>query len=298
MGEAGIEYGLCIYRGGRGFRALVGMFNEIDHDDLLPVLDSISLTFDHSDFLEPKDLGVIKELGIGSRYKSSQKWPRFRSYLPARYPWFLNADEATFLKAGIDQSFEVVRILEHDGMAFVKGSPDRFLVRAQRKTADGVEWFNDYRAPEAFVAPPSKKLDIGRSTIQTIRARPIKQEMIIEADLFITNTPICDSEPPWLPWVMLAVDVKSDHVFPPDHIMKDVDPVEEGTRQLISILKGLNNRPATIRIRSASWREYLQPYCADLGICLEQMASLPAIKPVKESMSEFMRWDKDILDPS
>lgn len=292
LGEMGMEFGLCVNRGARGFKAFMGMMNEIDHDDLMPLLDSINLTYDHSDFLEPRDLSVLKELKITNLYRHKAKWPNFRSYIPARYPWFLNSDEATFLLHSINQTLEVAKILAKDKTAFVKGSPDRFLVRTQRKISDKIEWVNDYMAPEPYIESTHAPQQLSLSVMSKIRSLPIKSEIILEADLFIANTPICDSEPPWLPWLMLMVDVKSQYAFPPEPMIKDVDPIVEGTRQLFQILEKLNHRPGKIRIMRENWHSYLESYCEELGLSLEMTTDLPAIGDLKQSLREYSRWDK------
>ena len=296
MGNGGMEYGLAVHRGAIGFEALKTMLNDMDHENLLPLLDSLNVTFDHSDFLEKRDLSVLKELGISSVYKGTQKWPRFRSYLPARYPWYLNADEAFFLKEAIEQAMEVARLARMDRSVLAKGFPDRFLVRTQTNTSGIIEWRNEYRIPECYIEPQRLALKIDKSKVEKISSLPISKDLLIEADLFITSTPICDSEPPWLPWLMLAVDVRRDFVLNAEHMMKDRDPIIEGSRQLILILEGLDHRPGKIRIKHDQWHRYLKQSCADIGILLEKATFLPAIKKVKESMREYMRWDREILD--
>jgi hypothetical protein len=296
MGSGGMEFGLCVHRGARGFKGLVAMLSDVDPDDILPLIDSINLSFEHSDFLESRDLEVIKDLGISPRYHGTQRWPRFRAYLPQRKPWFLSADEALFLKTAVEQVLVVARSSYEDPAYFANAPADRFLVRAAQSSAKGeAEWRNDYRRPELYTEPTPAAIEISRSQREKITSLPVRKDFVIEADLFLPAMPICDSEPPWLPWMMMALDVQSDYVFPPQGMEKDCDPVVMGSRQLIAILEGLNHRPAKIRMKHEKWYRYFEKPCAELCIELEKATSLPALKKARDSFREYMRWDKDIL---
>lgn len=296
MGNASMEYGLCVNRGARGFKALTCMLNEVEPEEMMPYLDSLNMTFEHSDFLESKDLTVIKDLGISGKYKETQKWPRFRAYLPARYPWQPDYDEAVFLRDAIEQAIEVACIARRDLNVLVQGSPDRFLVRTKTDSSGNAEWKNEYKTAELYKMPKRENYEIEPAIAHKIRTHPVNKEMQIEADLFITNTPICDSEPPWLPWLMLAVEVKRDYIFPPDHMAKDVDPVIKGASNLIDILKNMNHRPQRIRVKNELFFQSIKRICDDLGIRLEKVKSLPALQKVKESLKDYMRWDRMVLE--
>jgi hypothetical protein len=296
LGGGGMEFGLAVYRGPTGFSAWIAMMNRVDHDDLLALLDSVNLTFDHSDFLESRDLDVVRALRIGSAYRSAQKWPRFRAYLPARHPWYLQTGEALFLKAAIEQTLVVSRLAAKNPRVLVAGAPDKFLIRVQSNESGAPEWRTEYRVAHPRVEPARAPLQIDAAILTNIRAKPVEKRLTIDVELSIMSTPICDSEPPWHPWLMLVVDAKTDFVFRTDCMPKDADPVIEGSRQLISVLGGLQHRPCTIRVRQDNLHRYLKKTCADLGIKLQRATSLPAIQKVKDSLRDFMRWDRTILE--
>jgi len=294
LGDGGIEYGLCVYRGSRGFNALRSILNESPPEDTLPDLDSLNLFFCHSDFLEKKDLAIIKELGIGSKYQKTQRYPQFRSYVPARYQWYPNDDEAAFLTVAIEQAIEVSHMVKDNFDVLIEGSPDRFLVRTTEDKSGKSRWRNDYKSVGAYQEQPLKRIEIKDSVLKSIKALPKKKNFEIEADLFLSSTPICDSEPPWLPWLSLAIDVKRDFVFPPFFINKDEDPVSRAVINFIDLLSKQEYRPHTITVKNDHFYHSLKDICEKLDCNLTKTNYLPSLHMVKESFKQHMRWDSDL----
>jgi hypothetical protein len=96
MGELGEHFALGAYLSPEGLQSIFDMAEKADDysPDLLFMQKCLMASFEDREDLEAKDREVIKELGL--RFRGRNQWPRFRSYEPGLFPWFIDAWNAAF----------------------------------------------------------------------------------------------------------------------------------------------------------------------------------------------------------
>ena len=114
MGMLGEHYAMSLYLGPKGLYEF-WEFEEIGHlaspEGLLEI-PQLQASFENRDELHKKDREVIK--GLGLKFRGRHAWPMFRSYRPGFAPWFLEAEEARFLRYALDQLVDVAPRFRED----------------------------------------------------------------------------------------------------------------------------------------------------------------------------------------
>jgi hypothetical protein len=108
LGNLGDVYAVQLYLPPEGLLFWLQFFRKGAPDPILAQfnLRMIEATFVSKKQLEPPDLIVLEQLGLGRPKKRSNGYAQFRSYRPRCLPWYLDANEVRLLRTALGASLE------------------------------------------------------------------------------------------------------------------------------------------------------------------------------------------------
>ncbi len=282
MGQAGMLFGLVLYRGVRGYDAYRRMAEGLVTDEMefAAVQDCVKLELGARSDLEKEDLAVIKKLFL--TYRGDNAWPQFRSMEPGYAPWFLTEREAMHLSEALIavvshfdgvHNGEIPRFAP-PGMCFVyepvPGDEDTFLARMEPIPASLPE--ND--------AP----VTVDPARIAAIRAASPRPDTPWEVDSWFHLTPVDDAPRPYFPRLGVVCQQQSGMVYGIDMKPPDRSPQEVMTLAICTVIQNRGLLPSVIYVRTALLASALAPLAQALGISILQRAGLPAIDEFKNHL--------------
>ena len=287
MGQNHECYGIGVCPGHESIITFLRMVNGGPDD--LPFVSgfeqkSLMCFYGNREHVPPKDLDVIKSLGL--RFRGKNQWIYFQSMEPGYYPWQINADQAALLIEAL-QNFEAAFVALHNGEVAVDFEAGETLVRSY-SPEQGV-WLN---TAEEMPAIPEKLFTI-RITDDIYAARLAKKKQTtarLEMELLYLPTPISENkdERPYLPRFALLLDKKSGLAL--DQHLFDKD--EDATRAMLDMLAGYierHGRPLSVNVRDDRAGRHIEDFCGKTGIRLVQGAGLPAVDNLLEGMLDSLR---------
>lgn len=285
MGELGEHYALGAYLGAEGLQSIFDMMDapHTISPDFLFIQKCLMASFENREDLDEEDRAVIKELGL--KFRGKNQWPRFRSYEPGLYPWFLDAWECRFLTHALQQALEVSLRCRNSKAILECDQPRTFLVRVPKKEGNKIIWSDQYLKAPAFV----KKYVSFKATDELCLRRLLtsgnRSQSIWEVDTFFAPIPVQDkkNERPYYPKVFLIYDSNKDLILGHE-LMKDF--LQEGHRciNVITDLMGKFKIPSQIVVERDETYFLLKDLCSKLNIPLKKVEQLLSIPQVREEM--------------
>ncbi|OGW72411.1 MAG: hypothetical protein A2Y02_01150 [Omnitrophica bacterium GWA2_52_12] len=289
MGAGGEVFGLSVHCGDAGLRHYLRLRNSTGKpldDDMLRSLNALTLTFDNKTELETPDKQIIKALGLS--FEGPQGWPRFRSYRPGYFPWFLNSTECRFLEACVTQTARIAQNLLQNPDYLTSPGENKILM-CQQNRSRAAEW-------EEVWAPPKLMKRIFRAQIQNdqdflkiIASLPSQTNTAWEVDYFYAPAYIQGNKTqrPYFPVTIMFSDAQSYFVLNV-HISEPAQWGGNLHHQLLVTIQKAGFLPQTIRVRKEDVFAYLEPLLVELKITLELEKKLPAIDDAKAGMKNFL----------
>lgn len=286
MGRIGEHYAVSIYLGSEGIAGFWNLKNSVPRDSPQSLLEipQLQLSFENYNELEDGDRETIMQLGF--EFRGQQAWPMFRSFRPGFVPWFLQADEALFLKYALDQTMDVaVRFREN--RALLKSPEDgHCLIRVPLKDTDPITWEDRLmhitpRQPSAIPAA------VDTQSLEAIRRLP-RRKIQIETDVFMVMAPIREKgSRPFFPYLFLMVETQGKMIVGYDVVTPE--PTLEDMWALIPLnvvrqLTTIGAIPDEIRVSSELLLQLLKPLSDALDIRITHSHTLPSLEPAKASM--------------
>lgn len=290
MGALGEVFAMALYPGTEGlgsYRKLQS--GRISEEEAAFTQKCLMASFEDREFLHPRDLQIIKELGL--KFRGRNAWVRFRNYEPRYYPWFLTMEDARFLKVALKQAREVALMVKYDKNTLGAALKGHHLVRVPRKEGDRLAWDTAYLKPR----PPAKKPPQKPSTepldelrLQRLGKKPHRPGMIWEVDLFMAPMAISDGkERPYIPRVSLIVDQHSTFIFG-THVFPPHSDSAEFLNQLYDVFESSDILPEHLWTSTSEVMELIEPICAKLGIVPKLVKRLRAVEAAKSSLFDHL----------
>ncbi len=255
-------------------------------DQLLDIT-CLHASFGSANQLDPKDKGIIKELGL--KFRGFNAWPGFRSYRPGWFPWFLEAQEVHLMTVALEQLLEIApRIQKDPSILVLAGNSDSLLVREPANDTPGADW-RDSRC-EFPAKPMHLRLRVPMLLVDEVRSLT-QSEQGLELDLFPAQLPIGGKgERPQSPYGLILVDSDSSFVLGME-LVPVTDSLEEMWETIpahvLKMLKKNKVRPSVIAIRAPHVGMIMDGICNALGIGLEHMDELTALDEARDFMEQW-----------
>lgn len=294
LGSGGEEFGLGIFMGDQGFNSYIELITgeeeqeDIDEQKMAPML---SMLLVDRGTLQKRDLDVIRSLGLQFRGKNG--WPFFRSQLPGYIPWFLEKEEAIFVRTVIGQALIVSSKVLNNELDLVEKEAEGFIFT--RYYRDG-KWLGEWRKPPVSDGNKQNTMEaaeaVNEARLHLLRSAAGKLKGSWEVDIFMLPLLIGPaSSRAYFPLCFLAVEKKLGLIVD-SKITKPWLTFSEKQDEVIQILEKAGQLPSDIRVKSDKIRLIIEPITRSLGINLHA-GKLSMLEEAKASICDrFSRHGK------
>lgn len=289
MGLLGEHYAISLYLGPQGLYN----FQQIQSANLLtPEMmfetPQLMASLEDREMLDSPDHATIKALGL--KYRGRQAWPLFRSYQPGYAPYYLQPDEADFLKYALQQVLEVTPRFRSAPNLPRPDPPSTYLVRVSQIKGDARIWHDTFQHIDP---PPLEQVasELDPVLLQQTRQLP-RQPFHLEMDVFMMMSQITEKGTrPYFPYLFLLLEPHSDLVVGFELLQPVPSLAQMWTQIPHALLKQCHQvgaLPAEIHLQSSRLWHLLQPVSQALGIQLRLTSVLPHLTAARWSFEHFM----------
>jgi len=293
LGGGGEVFGLVLYRGEEGLRALCGLHQagrEPDVEDARFAQSAIDVTFGPKSALDRHDLARLAALGYAPARGSRLAWPSFRRHRPGLVQWHPDEAELRVLVAALPVVCCFAECLRGSGDAYATRGAWEFPILPHNGPIDSpnaLEWRH-------WLPPQEKPRPVVRvnspEAVATFRGLPRQPGLVLELDLFRLPASQC---------------VEDGCAFYPQHLviargdngvvvgMEILHMGHDGTLQLanaaLSAFQRLGVRPAVLRFQRRALAEAFLPLAEQLDIPRVELAEqLSAVAEFRYGMEGFL----------
>jgi hypothetical protein len=287
MGNAGDHYAVMVYNSVLELSKVsdaVGTYG--DPMDLLSVACA-QVSFESQDWLDADDLALMKR--IGYQPQAPALWPQFRARTDWHHDSLPFADELTALVDAMDMI-----------LAEAPGMSEEWLEATDEIRQDR-EWYiysRDKKAPETWqrtlesIPPVGIHFPVPSFDIGDMAMMP-QDEGVLEIDLNGMASSIQNGRDGRLmiPMLLTAVDGNSGMAITHAMATADKDPIApwlEAPELVLKAVFAMKERPKRIIYRHELMAVLLGEVSQQLGITLEQRATLPRTTDMLAAMNEEM----------
>lgn len=285
MGRLGEHFALAVYRGSSGLAGYVTVATSRiaqDSGALLSTQNCLMVSFEDRQELDKKDLQIIKQLGL--QFRGQRAWPMFRSYEPGKLPWFITADEASWLTYSLVQTIQIAKRLQTNPES-LQPKDHRLLVRTAKKVGDMIVWEDEWKTSPAeerdfFNIPQPDQLKL-----QKIKDQSLSRSGIWEVDYEYSMIPVRDKHRPYFPVMFLAVHQDSGFI-----LNGDLEPAEDLVALQEAFIKTIEQSgivPEQVLVKQSKLAAVLEPIAKQLNFGLSLVKRLNAVAQVRRHMAKF-----------
>lgn len=290
MGMAGEHFGIAVYRGTEGlygFWALSSAGPYGNPEQLLEI-PQLQASFENRDVLHQDDRDRIKELGL--KFRGRHEWPLFRSYRPGYYPWFLEAEEARFLRHALEQTINVTTRFNEDPSLLEPTDDESYLIRVPRTVEGKLVWHDEIRE----VPPPEPSelvLMMDLETLEELKRDGRRIGQTVEMDFFMIPATVQETprSRPFYPYLLLVMLRDQDLILGSE--MFEPAPSLEAMwsripQTVVALFHGAEIIPEDVHVRSDLLYQLLQPVARELKFKVKQVRRLRALDEAKSFLIE------------
>ena len=283
-------FALIAYEGTEGLEGYLKMLS--GEVTIGPMISEYQLcleaSFNDRTYLAPRDLAVIRDLGL--KYRGRNAWPLFRHHMPGFFPWHLSAVQAGTLATCLEQAIDVLPRCAENRQLLTEPDTARHFVRVLEASSDGeAKWLDKMLAPAPLKQKAPEDIPINEIAIARLRRSPKKKSGDWEIGYAYAPTCIQEhrDERPYMARMLVLVDVQSGFVLsmgleaPEEHL-------KEFRETLISCLEEAQQWPQRFLVNHENATTLATPIAKALGITLKQVDELPTFNMIYEDMMESM----------
>lgn len=288
MGGLGELFGIVVYLGTEGleghYKMASGEITGENPGDML-IQKCLMVSFESRDSLEKEDLTVIKKLGL--KFRGSNRWPLFRSYLPGYFPWHLTKEEVTFLSMVLEQFILVANRFGQDERTLTAPIPNQYLVRTSESGSSGLKWRDQWMVPASL----DKKADAPVPPISDLLLHKIKKfsskiHASWEIELCHAPFPVAEGGRPFYPYFSLILDTDSNYILA-SNVFPLTDFETDFQEQLLKIIEDNGVFPSEVHICREEAGRLISPIADALNISVKLYKKLPGISAALRELSKF-----------
>lgn len=285
MGNSGISYGLAVYRGPKGIKALQELMSGKDEDDLAFSYDSLLAMLMDREELAEEDYNLIKSLNLQFREKNN--WPAFRSHTSNYYPEFLERAEVRFLTNILEQVLIVAEKVKGDIETYFFN--DKYYIRVPEEKDGEIVWKDEFRSPDTYKEQIPQAFEVDDFTLERIKNNYQMTNMTLIVDRHSLPKLVKEKEDerPYFPYVLFFVDYDSEFIihfnmFHPANLKNQI--IDE----LIQVIDDNEIIPKKIIVAKNDIFKKLKLITDRLDIELYLKKKLPFIEQLREELFGFM----------
>jgi hypothetical protein len=291
MGMLGEHYAVSVYLGSKGLDGFWRLQESgpFASPESLFEIPQFQASFANRNELHKKDYETIKKLKL--KFRGKNAWPLFRSHQPGFFPWFVDAEEARFLRHALEQTVDVALRFKDDPLLLEPPDDEGYLVRVSSKKGNALIW-EDRIMQVPPPEPQSIPIMMDMQMLEALQQTPQGKHKI-ESDFFMLPSPIHEGERPFFPYVLLTVDARSGMILGTEllHPQPSLEAMwGQVPATLISHLAGVGVLPKEIKVRSDLLFQLLQPVAEELGFKLKQSNRLRGLDEAKESLFQHFAY--------
>ncbi len=286
MGAGGEHFAIGVYLGPR---ALYG-FWDLQYEDPSEVpervieIRQLQAAFEDRKALSKRDHETIKKLGL--KFRGRKEWPKFQSYRPGYWPWYLEAEEVRFMIHALEQTYEIALRFKENSSILEFSDEESYLVRISSRTNGGAMIWEDRILaipPESLQIPIT--LDV--EDLEKLKRLP-QSNYNLEMDVFMFPADMGKKgQRPACPYSLLIMEVGLNLILHTEMLM--AEPSLEAMwgsipGHLVFALIGTGWRPKEITVRSDLLAQLLTPLAEELGFKLIQSQQLRVLESAKDEM--------------
>lgn len=289
MGAAGEHYALGLYLGSEGLdglsKILSGEFSEFK-DEALYIQKCLMASFEDRKYLQKQDLAQIKVLGL--KFRGSNAWPLFRSYVPGFVPWYLTGEEARFLTVALQQAMDVSTRFKNDPGLLVHPSKVHYLIQVPDKLGESIVWKDEWLEPSPLLKEDFPAMPLNKTTLSRLKKARLQRRGIWEIDFFYVPAPVWEKgERPYYPYMSLLVDHNSA-LFLNFQMEKHADYKSKFPEKFADFIEHVKVMPDELLVKRHDVYRLLEPLSAELGIEITMVKNLPALEYAQRTMKGFL----------
>jgi len=169
-------FALIAYEGTEGLEGYLKMLS--GEVTIGPMISEYQLcleaSFNDRTYLAPRDLAVIRDLGL--KYRGRNAWPLFRHHMPGFFPWHLSAVQAGTLATCLEQAIDVLPRCAENRQLLTEPDTARHFVRVLEASSDGeAKWLDKMLAPAPLKQKAPEDIPINEIAIARLRRSPKKK---------------------------------------------------------------------------------------------------------------------------
>lgn len=287
MGGLGELLGIAVYLGAEGLEGYLKMASgEItgENPDDMMVQKCLMVTFENRDSLEKEDLAVIKKLGL--KFRGSNNWPLFRSYLPGYYPWFLTKEEVIFLSLILEQFILVADRFERDERTLTAPKQNQYLVRTSESTPSGLKWRDQWIEPAPYRKAVVPIPQINELLLHKIKKGSSEIHASWEIELCHAPFPVAEGGRPFYPYFSMILDTDSKYILG-SNVFSLTKYETDFQEQLLKTIEDNGAFPKEIHVGREEVYRLIAPIADALDIKIKLLKKLPGISAALRELSKF-----------
>ena len=288
MGRKKEHYGMAVYLGTEGLENYLQVQSglaERDSESAVHSMRCLTVSFEDRHFLDQEDLRMIQILGL--KFKGKNTWPKFRSYQPGYYPWYLTCEEVIYLTLCLQHAGEIAMRFKHDSKLLHPLEDGHYFVR-RFQSGDSTHPWSD----ERYMPPPLTRMvrmtkQIRTDQLKRIKGFPHVEGSVWEIDLFPAPAKVGKAgERPFIPVCILFVEQASNFIIH-FHMATRREYLVELMEEFLTAIESAGFLPSEIQLKNVELLSFLEPLAQEFSINLKQVPLCPAVDDAKKSMREY-----------
>ena len=284
LGNAGLCYGINIYRGDSALSALMCMIeNDNEFSTVYNEQDCLMLSFGDREELTAKDRALLKELDL--RFRGRHEWIYFRTMDPGYVPWYIDSNHADVLIQALQNIYMAIICLMENKLSvdFEKGQT---LVRFYSETDD--MWCNAIgKLP--VTSEDDRTLVITNDGLIADIKKLKRSKIKLEFDVTCFPVNVCENrgDRPSIPLFLLLAD-KTSGIIIDQKTVGNNERVESAVLDMLIRHFMSYGRPLSINIRDKRTGMYIEDLCNRIDVKLIMGKEMPAINETIRYLTKAM----------
>jgi hypothetical protein len=290
LGNAGMEYGINIYRGIKGlvsyFDLLMGNYDL--EEEAFASFDSIVIIFEDRKDIYSEDYYLIDYSGV--KFRGKKKWPTIRIHEPGLMPEILTIDD----EDKIDNITKLMKVLPNI-TDYLKDNLDKASLMKEGKCL--IKVFDGEKEVEEYALNFESYIDkyFGKNVVRTYSDLDIKRVLkkckrtddLWELDISYLIYTVAEEEKEGIfyPLNMIIADVKTEMIV--GHHMEHPDNPEYFQNVFLNLLNEYGTIPKAIIYRPNSNIGYMIDLLNKLNIEIREVKNLHIIPEIKKELYEY-----------
>jgi len=291
LGNAGEVFGLVLYRGEEGFRALHALHvaeTETDLEDARYLQSAIDVTFCPKNMLDRHDLQRWRELGYTPARGARLAWPSFRSHRPGCVQWHLDEGELRVLTAALPRVARFAAALRAHPNEYADRAAFEYPILADAGEPPGdCEW-RHWLPPAPLPSVAVRVRDDAAAA--SVRQLPLARQLVLELDVCHSAIPVAEGERPYFPRQVSIVRGDNGMIVG----MELLNPTSDGSVALadclLKVIHRLGVRPHTLWFAREPLAQRFLPLAEQLDIARVSLVDfLPKTEEFRAGLNQFLR---------